>query len=398
MTSNNWQVVGLSEFAELSGGYAFKSKDYSESGRFILRTLNIEDGGAITHRDSVFIPESLDPQYERFALQDGDTLFVMVGATLGKVGYVRADNLPALLNQNMWRIRADPGISDPTFVYYAFRERVKSTLGWATGSARGFVRRNDYRDMKFLLPPLPAQRAIAATLSAYDELIENNTRRIKILEEMAQAIYREWFVNFRYPGHESVPLIASPVGLIPTGWEYSSLGSVAQNFDRLRRPISKMKRAEMQGDFPYYGAARIFDFVNDYIFDGKYLLLAEDGSVVTQDGYPVLQFVNGKFWANNHTHVLQGTQVSTEYLYLALRDFPILGYVTGSAQPKINQANLNRIPILVPASDVLAYFDRAVVVMLDQVELLARACIALGATRDLLLPRLISGEIEVGGA
>jgi type I restriction enzyme S subunit len=106
------------------------------------------------------------------------------------------------------------------------------------------------------LPPFLSQRKIAAILSAYDDLIENNLRRIAILEEMARLIYREWFVHFRFPGHRGIRLVNSPLGRIPEVWEVTTLGKVSSNFDRLRRPLSKIIRQTRQGPYPYYGAAK----------------------------------------------------------------------------------------------------------------------------------------------
>jgi type I restriction enzyme S subunit len=253
-------------------------------------------------------------------------------------------------------------------------------------------------ESEWLFPPLPIQRRIATTLSAYDDLIENNTRRIQILEEIAQALYREWFVYFRFPGYEKVRMLESSLGKIPEGWEVKTFGEVSLNFDSKRRPLSSLQRAVMKGDYPYYGAAKVFDHVNDYIFDGDYLLVAEDGSVITEDRKPVLQMAYGKFWANNHTHIIQGKPpISTEVLYLALSDFDISGYVTGAAQPKITQANLNRIPIIVPTEPLLEQFNSLTRNLFAQVETLKRQNANLRRTRDLLLPRLVSGEVDVSG-
>ena len=258
-----------------------------------------------------------------------------------------------------------------------------------------YVNLRDQRRMTITLPRVSQQRKIAAILSAYDDLIENNNRRIKLLEEMAQRIYREWFVEFRYPGHEELPLVSSALGPVPQGWEVGSLGTVAENFDRQRKPLSGMVRALRPGLYPYYGAATIFDYIDDYIFDGTYLLMAEDGSVITPDGKPMLQYVAGKFWANNHTHVLRGTRVSTEFLSLLLADTPISGYITGAAQPKITQANMNRIPCVVPDSMVAAAFDDITVPVFGCLAVLASQVTNLRASRDLLLPPLISGDFEV---
>ena len=193
-------------------------------------------------------------------------------------------------------------------------------------------------------------------------------------------------------------MVESDLGLIPEGWEVKHFGEVTLNFDSKRIPLSSLKRAGMKGTYPYYGAAKLLDFINDYIFDGKYLLIAEDGSVITNDNKPVLQLVNGKFWVNNHTHVIQGRPpVSTEFLYLLMSDINISGYITGAAQPKITQANLNRIPVLTPNQTLLQEFNEIVQNILNNVEILNGKNSNLRRTRDLLLPKLISGEIDVEG-
>jgi type I restriction enzyme S subunit len=242
------------------------------------------------------------------------------------------------------------------------------------------------------VPPAATQERIASILSAYDDLIENNTRRIRILEEMAQMIYREWFVNFRFPGHER----STRSGKIPEGWRLETIGSTSLNFDSKRKPLSSMDRESRKGPYPYYGAAKVFDYIDDYIFDGLYLLMAEDGTVITKDRKPVLQLTEGKFWPNNHTHVLQGrSPISTHFLYLSLVNVDIAGYITGAAQPKITQANLNRIPVVVPSDQLLKDFDALISPFFEQRANLDRQNRNLRQTRDLLLPKLISGELRV---
>ena len=131
--------------------------------------------------------------------------------------------------------------------------------------------------------------------------------------------------------------------------DVTTLGSVAKCFDSKRIPLSTRERELRQGQYPYYGAAGIIDYVNKPIFSGQYLLLGEDGSVIEEDGKPVLQLVSGEFWVNNHAHVLQGeTDLETRFLYYALKNTNIQGFVTGAVQPKLNQANMNRIPVYFP--------------------------------------------------
>ncbi len=157
-----------------------------------------------------------------------------------------------------------------------------------------------------------------------------------------------------------------------------------------------MQRAEIQGEYPYYGAAKVFDHINDFIFDGEYLLMAEDGSVITSARAPVLQLVNEKFWPNNHTHVLRGkAHFSTHFLYLGLSEGDISPYITGAAQPKITQENMNRIPFFCGPQELHEEFNRLVAPTIRQSQILQRQIQNLRRTRDLLLPRLLSGQIDV---
>jgi type I restriction enzyme S subunit len=135
--------------------------------------------------------------------------------------------------------------------------------------------------------------------------------------------------------------------------EVTSLGSVVKCLDSKRIPLSSKERESKQGHYPYYGAAGIIDYVNEPIFSGLYLLMGEDGSVIKEDGTPVLQLVSGEFWVNNHAHVLQGeTDLETRFLYYALGNTNIQGFVTGAVQPKLNQANMNKIPVYFPGKSI----------------------------------------------
>lgn len=132
-------------------------------------------------------------------------------------------------------------------------------------------------------------------------------------------------------------------------WPRVPLRDVVQNFDSRRIPLSNRERKKRQGRYPYYGATGVMDYVDDFLFNGLYLLVAEDGSVETTDGKPFLQLVSGKFWVNNHAHVLQGvTDDDTKFLYYALSTVPIRPFMSGSVQAKLSQTNLNKIPVPYP--------------------------------------------------
>ena len=245
--------------------------------------------------------------------------------------------------------------------------------------------------MKVVAPDLKSQKQIASILSSLDNKIELNLQMNQTLEAMAQAVFKEWFVNFNFPGFDG-----KLVDGLPKGWRAGKLGEIMRNSDSKRIPLSSMQRAERKGQYPYYGAASIVDYVDDYIFEGTYLLFGEDGTVITEDGFPVLQYVNGRFWVNNHAHVLQGkTPISTEFIYLLLKEMPINHIVTGAVQPKINQGNLNGIECNIPTESVLSQFTFLIEPFFEKRMLIEEENRNLTQLRDNLLPNLMSGKLEV---
>lgn len=200
------------------------------------------------------------------------------------------------------------------------------------------------------VPPISEQRAIVADYEAVARRIAVAKRTIATLQATAQTLYRKMFVD----GIDKENL--------PEGWRWGTLGEYANCLDYKRCPLSEEERLPIKGDYPYYGAMSVVDHINQYIFDGTYLLFSEDGvNIIDEFGHPALQYLWGKFWVNNHAHVLQGNDtVSTEYLYMALKTVNVAHLVTGAAQPKINQENMNSITILVPPKKIMKQYDDSV--------------------------------------
>ena len=137
--------------------------------------------------------------------------------------------------------------------------------------------------------------------------------------------------------------------MISKEWKVSTIGEACDNFDSFRKPISSMEREKIKGPYPYYGAANVIGYINKYSLDGHYVLIAEDGSVIDSNGNPIVQDVNGKFWVSNHSHILKGNdKVITDFIYYYLKSIKIKPFLTGSVQLKLNQSNLNKIPIKYP--------------------------------------------------
>lgn len=148
------------------------------------------------------------------------------------------------------------------------------------------------------------------------------------------------------------------------------IGAFIKNYDKKRKPLSKKQRSQIPGKYRYIGATSVNDYINKYNFDGVYLLLGEDGTVQDDKGYPILQYIHGKFWPNNHAHVLQGEKVSTEWLYLFFRQRNIEGIVTGAVQKKISQKNLNSLDMTLPSSKELLKFDALIQPVFKQIRTL----------------------------
>ena len=270
----------------------------------------------------------------------------------------------------------------------------------------------DLSQLPVPLPALPEQRAIANILGTLDDKIELNRRMNQTLEAMASAIFQDWFVDFgpvraKMEGQEPYlptelwdlfpdELVDSELGEIPEGWEVGELGEIIEILDRIRIPLNSRQRSQRQGPYPYYGAAGIMDYVDDFLFDGVFVLTGEDGSVIDNDGYPVVQYVWGQFWVNNHAHVMKGKNgVSDEYLYLLLKGQNIGAFVTGAVQPKLSQGNLKAVPIVKPDLTICQTFTALTDPIFSSFRHHSDESHTLSAQRDTLLPKLVSGEIPV---
>ena len=241
---------------------------------------------------------------------------------------------------------------------------------------------------------LSQQQNIAEILTPLDDKIAVNSRICANLEAQAEALFKSWFVDFT--PFKDQPFVDSELGPIPQGWKVGTLFDVANLHDRYRRPLSSNQRSLMAKKYPYYGATSLMDFVEDYIFDGEYVLMGEDGSVVTEKGYPFIQYVWGKIWVNNHAHVLSGKDgFPTELLIPFLKTYNIKGLVTGAVQAKLNQANMAQIQIPIPPKENINNISVIIKSIYKKYRLLTEENQRLAALRDTLLPKLMSGEIKL---
>ena len=322
---------------------------------------------------------------------NGDTIMARITPCLenGKTAFVDIleDNETAFGSTEFIVMRARKGISDPQFVYYLatspmFRNiAIKSMVG---SSGRQRVQQSALDELEITVPSLDEQKRISSFLALLDEKIAVNNEINDNLQRQASALYGKYF-----------PYAVTDD--LPAGWRVGTVGEIVELHDSKRIPLSGAQRAKMEKRiYPYYGAASLMDYVDEYIFDGKYLLLGEDGTVMDDAGFPILQYVWGQFWVNNHAHILTGKLgFNVESLLLLFKRTPVKSIVTGAVQPKISQANLRSIQVVVPPQHELDAFNELIRPLFEQIRQNQDQSKALTSLRDALLPKLMSGEIDV---
>ena len=300
------------------------------------------------------------------------------------------------------------------YVYWLLRTPVyrEYCRAHAIGTTNLALPREDF--LAFPIPrPTNREMTLVEVLDALDDKIELNRRMNATLEAMARALFQSWFVDFdsvraKLDGRPAAALDPATAalfpehfdhkaeGVVPTGWRATTLGEVIEISDSKRIPLSGREREARQGKYPYHGAASVMGYVDDFLFDGIYALMGEDGSVINEDGTPVLQYVWGKFWVNNHAHVLRGKNgISTEHLLLHLKGSNIAPFVNGAVQPKLNQGNMNRIPFMLPPPKIGQAFAKTIDPLFAQIRANTDQSRTLATLRDTLLPKLLSGELSV---
>lgn len=340
--------------------------------------------GQIDYSECYYIsPEEYKKFMTRGFPQKGDILLT-TEAPLGMVA--KLDRADVAVAQRLLTLRGKKGVLDNDFLMYYLQSSEGQGLLKAkeTGTTVTGIKQAEFRKIVIKVPDFQTQKQIAAILSALDEKIAINREINDNLLAQAQTLYKQFF----------------PYGVqddLPDGWRIGTVGEIIEIHDSKRIPLSGADRTKMEKKiYPYYGAASLMDYVDNYIFDGKYLLLGEDGTVVDDAGYPILQYVWGQFWVNNHAHILTGRLgFNVESLYMLFKQTPVKAIVTGAVQPKISQANLRSVQVVIPPEHNLKEYNDLVEPLFSLLRANEEECKSLAALRDTLLPKLMSGEIDV---
>ena len=406
MTSNGWKEVTLGEISldgKGSYGIAASAVEYSDDLYTYLRITDINDDGTLNKTDLKSVD---DEKAEKYLLQPNDIVFARTGNSTGRSYFYDGSDGELVYAGFLIKFSLDPSKVNPKFMrYYTLSNEYKGWVSsYISGSTRGNINAKTYANMKISLPPRKQQDYLVKVLSSLDEKIKTNNQINEKLEEMAQALFKHWFVDFEFPNENGKPykssggeMVESELGMIPKGWEVSKLSELITLYNSKRIPLSKNERDKREKIYPYYGASSLMDYVDDYIFDGVYVLLGEDGTVIDELGYPILQYVWGKFWVNNHAHVIKGkNDYSEEFVYMLLKNTNVSSAVTGAVQLKINQKNLKNLSVVIPEDmDLIKQFSGILDYQFSIIRNNSDQNKVLTSIRDNILPKLMSGEIRV---
>lgn len=375
--NDNWKEYVLYDLANWKNGLAFNKINFSEDGYPIIKIAELKNG--ITSQTNF----TKDKCSEEVYLRKNDLIFSWSGNPETSIDAYLYDLPEGYLNQHSFKVTPYEFINK-YFLFYILKYLkpiFKKIASNKQTTGLGHITISDLRNLKIKIPTIEIQEKFLKIIKRIDDKIKLNNQTNDNLYELGDALYKEYYSKYENE--------------LPNGYKYLNLNEVSVNFDSKRKPMSSREREQHKGIYPYYGATSIIDYVDDYIFDDTYLLMGEDGTVKTNEGYPVLQYIWGKSCINNHTHVLQGTIISTEHLMFALRKKNIETLITGAVQPKINQENMNKIKIIIATDDINIKFEEQIKIIVDKIKFNSIENITLTQLRNTLLPKLMNGKIDL---
>lgn len=373
-----WQTVRLGEIV--------KTNQSTYSPKENWQFVNYLDTGNITMNkiDEIqYINTAKDklPSRARRKVKTNSIIYSTVRPNQLHYGIIKEQPDNFLVSTGFTVIDVNYDKAVPDFIYYALTKQEVTeqlqAIAEQSVSAYPSLKPSDIENLELMLPDKKAQERIVDILRSIDEKIkENNAINNNLYEQMLSI-----FNNARRT----------------SAWNKHKLSDVLIFFDNLRKPLSSIQREKMAHIYPYYGAASIVDYVEDYLFDGTYILISEDGAnVIDSFGHPLTQYTYGKFWVNNHAHIVKGSNGYSEALvYSMLGTLNMQSIVTGAAQPKINQANLRNFEAVLPEREEAQLLSELLNPMLQQMLHHDQENEKLSELRDILLSQLMSGSLDV---
>ena len=397
----SWVQSTLGEVADIFSGYAFKSADMnSEGGTPLIKIKNIADS-AVSHECDAFLNKDFNlAKFERFHLLRDDFLVAMTGqGSVGRIGKMMDYKPGFYVNQRVAIVRVNPEKANPVFIFYqiATRSNELELFKKANGAGQPNISAKQIGELPVVLPSTEQQQYIADVLSSYDDLIENNQKQIKLLEEAAQRLYKEWFVDLRFPGHENITITDG----IPEGWTVQSMNDIAEyingyafkptDWGTVGKPIIKIKEmgSGVTTDTPRNTGEDIPEKYNVTAGDILFSWSATLSAMIWDEEDGLL---------NQHLFkVIPGEGISREFVLQSilktLDEFSNL--TTGSTMKHIQRGKLKEVKVNVPPTELMEQYRNISEPIRERILYVKQQTILLREARDRLLPKLMNGEIEV---
>lgn len=349
---------------------------------------------------------------EKFITQDGlngsstkwikpnTVLLALTGATCANIGYL---TFPACANQSVIAIDENTDKANSRFLYFMFLNMRSQILTHQTGGAQAGINDSDVKNLYLLKPSLEEQSQIAEFLdyktNLIDATIEKKKRLIELLKEKRQAVINEAVTKGLNPNAKMKDSGVEWLGVIPEHWNVKKLKLHLEFLNNIRVPIDSSERFDRQGEYPYYGASGIIDYVDDYLFDGKYILIGEDGANILSRSTPLAFIAEGKFWVNNHAHILGVPVGVLEYFCYQLELIDYTPIASGSAQPKLTKDAIANIKIFIPPVKEQTEICKHINDITKRIDFISsnieKVIEKLQAYRQSLISEAVTGKIDV---
>lgn len=371
----SYEKIEIGRLVALRQGFAINKKTNHHisdepTNLHLLRIGDMKDGNF-----SIFVKNTIS---EKFIAKENDIIFTRTG----QVGLVFRKQYGVVHNNCFTVTTIDEDVLLQEFIYYALQEKsfYEEAVRRATGAAQPDLSHSAFNSIQIYLPPIEKQRKITNILNAYDILIENNKKQIKLLEEAAERLYREWFVDLHFPGYEDVKVVDG----VPEGWKRVTVT------DLLDIKYGKDHKKLEQGYVPVYGSGGIMRMVKPILYSGESVLIPRKGSLNN------ILYVFGDFWTiDTMFYSIPKVDRIAKYIYHFLKGLDMYSYNIGAAVPSMTVNILSSISVICPTQEVLQDFDKVLTPLYKKISLLKSNIDLLVQSRDLLLPKLMSGEIEV---
>ena len=386
----SWQIMKLADLCTVITKGTTPSnigESFTESGVNYIRSEMITDAKYISSNGMLYISDETHEKLKRSQLRKDDILFSMAGVYLGKTAILREEDVPANTNQAVALIRIDSSKCNLEYVYYFLNlpETVAKVNTVSGQAAQPNINLKQIGNIEIVLPDIETQNRIVNILSSYDDLIENNQKQIKLLEEATQRLYKEWFVELCFPRYENTPVIDG----VPQGWRKGLLGEIA--FFKRGKTITREETCN--GNVPVVaGGLEPAYYHNESNTVSPVITISASGA---NAGFTRMYHTN--IWASDCSFVDEKSTDSIYFVYCVLKNKKndIDALQKGAAQPHVYAKDINALEILVPKAEYLEKFERIASPLFDKIRALHNQIVLSKQARDRLLPKLMNGKLEV---